>query len=364
MKLAEIKKHNQNVENVVNFLNQENDVVYDKKAFGYINSVFDIFSAEKNLVKGYNEMVSRYNANIWIANKTNLDICDNLSMIKAYKKRLNDLKEQSIKLNKVFESVEKPKNYKLCLSLRNLKEKCLIDLNATKEETVLITKTRTYTTKHLVGRVVRHRTHTETYNEPITQIFPDKEKRKKAEEKIKIVEEKIKNQPDYEKCLMIEKLEFDKNTLKETIKELNTIIYKTKNENDNLFEIKNKNELFLKKFEQIIDYQRNLVKSNINKRKLEKMKLEKIENLRPIEQEEIPENMISHYIYQNGYCGDTCSLINWKKRVNSYIDYFVIKNVEKNKIKKTDKDYKDYYIEQYDDYAECLPEERYDDFIK
>ena len=76
MKISEIKKHNKNIENIILFINEtENlkDYVYYED-WGYIDSIKKIFNAKKEIAKCYNNIVKNYNSIVKNINSINFQI--------------------------------------------------------------------------------------------------------------------------------------------------------------------------------------------------------------------------------------------------------------------------------------------------
>ena len=355
MKFAEIKKHNKNIKAITEILNQSG-YSYTKAELGYIGSISAIFNPNKNVVKGYNTIVDIYNKIVEDITIDEQEICLNTDKITAYKKRAEDLRKQQEKLETILQNVEKPENYSRCLKLRDEKEKCLIDMRAEKEVVVKETKKRTKFTYPIIGGIPHPVSHIEEYEEEKIDYVPDEEKRQAAEKRLAEIDAMIKNEPNYEKCLKIERLHFDLDLLKTLPQSLEDLvtnkIAERISEYKELFVYNSKTVDMLKA---VLIQERDLILHNVDHP--ENLKLTQMAVAETAELGEIPANMVTYHIEEDGL--DDCRLSNWQHKVNEYIDFFGIKNVEKNDMSKTPKD----YIERYNDDSYYMAE-HLDDFIK
>ena len=358
-----IKNHNKNVKSSLTYYETfyrnfyEYIPTYDfsdiKKDSGYIRTLSAIFMPNKKIVNGYNLLANIYNKMINKTNEINFEISTNKAKIKAYTKRIGDLSEQLAKLKQICDSVAKPENYDYCLELDHEKERCKIDLNAT------ITK---FDTKH-VDEVVAHTTSAyvtglpyettdyivESVPKTVYTKYPDTEKREKARKRLDEIENEIKTIPNYEYNLNLERLYSGYGLLKDApeylTKELVNNKLKAKNE-----KLSSQNKMlnnFLEDFKGYINIEKELIEENqIN---LSKYKLKELSELKTYKTQKIPERYITASIDDDGF-GDEYSLNHWKNVVNEFIDYFGIKNVEKNDMSKVKKDYIKRYDEDLYDY--------------
>ena len=355
MKFAEIKKHNKNIKAITEILNQSG-YSYTKSELGYIGSISAIFNPNKNLVKGYNTIVDIYNKIVEDINIDEQEICLNNDKINAYRKRAEDLKIQATKLETILKSINKPENYKYCLKLRNEKEQCSVDLLAEKEKIVTVEEPHTVIKNQLIGGILMPVSHIEYKTVEKTIYVPDEEKRKAAEKRLAKINEKIKNEPNYEKCLNIERLHFDLDLIKNLPQSLEDLV--TNKIIDRISEYKELfvyNSKIVDMLKSVLIQERDLIMHNVENP--EELKLTQMAVTESVEPSEIPANMVTYHIEEDGL--DDCRLSNWQHKVNEYIDFFGIKNVEKNDMSKTPKD----YIERYNDDSYYMAE-HLDDFIK
>ena len=318
---------------------------------------------KKHIEIGYNKLVDEYNYIAICANSANYEVAQTNAKIKAYKKRMAELKGEQAKLLEMCQKVYKPDNYDYCIYLWNRRNQLIAQLDATKlintyelkperetkTETHSSTTYTTHTTTGPNGTMITYSvpsttTTTETYetgirnNKEVLTVkhIPDEEKRQNARNELPHIEDEISKQGNFEYNLALKRLYNSYDNLTTIIDCLPQIIAEEKQKIKIAKKKLVKFNLLRKELGDVIEDEKMLISSNCD---ISKLSLKEKNEFYCEPKIKIEDVDIAYYLTEEHFklAGDY-SIKKWRKTVNEQIEAFGVDYIENNDFSKLPND--------------------------